>query len=236
MFAAAGKEDLPVKGKIQKRWFRYGVVMLLMGLAGLVYSCGQHKETALEWQETDETALSRVDAGSEFFQQGQERADASLSGQETVPILAEETHSRAAPVWVYVCGAVQSPGVYQLSAEDRICDAVDAAGGFSEDADQCAVNLAELLTDGSQIYIPQIGESAAVGSNEAGEAHLPGLVNINTATKSQLMELPGIGAAKAEAILSYRESVGRFSCIEDIMQVSGIKEASFAQIKSLITV
>lgn len=225
-----------MKGKIQKRWFRYGIIVLLMGLAGLVYSCGQHKETAIEWQETGEAALSRGGTGSEIFLQEQDGADASLSGQETVKASAEETHSRETPVWVYVCGAVQSPGVYELSAEDRICDAVDAAGGFCEDADQCAVNLAELLTDGSQIYIPQIGESTAVRSNEAGEAHLPDLVNINTATKSQLMELPGIGAAKAEAILSYRESVGRFSCIEDIMQVSGIKEASFAQIKSLITV
>lgn len=226
-----------MKGKIQKRWFRYGVIVLLMGLAGLVYSCGQHKETAIEWQETGEAALSGGDTGFENLLQEQDGDRAGLSDQEAVRDSAEEeANSTAALVWVYVCGAVQSPGVYELSGEDRICDAVDAAGGFCEDADQCAVNLAELLTDGSQIYIPQIGESTVVRSNEVGEAHLPKLVNINTATKSQLMELPGIGAAKAEAILSYRESVGRFSCIEDIMQVSGIKEASFAQIKSLITV
>ncbi len=218
-----------MKGKIQKRWFRYGIIVLLMGMAGLVYSSGQQK-TSIAWQETGEDVLNRENARFQEESSDEAEPEGMVSSGE------EAADTAAADVWVYVCGAVQNPGVYQLSAENRICDAVDMAGGFCEDADQCRVNLAELLTDGSQIYIPRTGESADIRSDGTGEAHLLRLLNINTATKAQLMELPGIGDAKAEAILSYRESVGKFSCIEDIMQVSGIKEASFQQIKSLITV
>lgn len=241
-----GSGDLPVREKIQKKWLRYGAAAVLMALAGLLY-CGSQTDsqsdgqtdmqtgsrtagTAIEWQVTAETVQSSqaLDADPN----SQQSQDGSAAGEAALLSEAETTDIAT----VYVCGAVQHPGVYELSGDGRICDAVEAAGGFAEDADTCAVNLAEMLTDGSQIYIPKVEESAGLPQSKAAGGEASTLINLNTATKEQLMELPGIGAAKAEAILSYRESVGKFSCIEEIMNVSGIKEASFSKIRMLITV
>lgn len=253
-----GSGDLPVREKIQKKWLRYGAAAVLMTLAGLLY-CGSQIDsqrvtqsngqtvcqtdeqtgsrtagTAIEWQLTAETLPSSQET---------EALDGDAKGPQSQDGLAADgkagllSDGEAADIaTVYVCGAVQHPGVYELPGEGRICDAVEAAGGFTEEADTCAVNLAEVLTDGSQIYIPTVEESAGLPQSETAGSQASNLVNLNTATKEQLMELPGIGAAKAEAILSYRESVGKFSCIEEIMNVSGIKEASFSKIRTLITV
>ncbi len=236
MLLQPGSGDLPVREKIQKKWLQYGIAVMLMVLAGAVYLGSQMEKPVMEWQTTEEAA-----SGS----QGSVTSDAGLRGQQTQEttvsdgtaglLSGTETNSIAA-VWVYVCGAVQCPGVYELPGDGRIYDAVEAAGGFAEGADECAVNLAEVLTDGSQIYIPTVEESAGLPQSAALDSGESALVNLNTATKAQLMELPGIGEAKAEAILGYRESVGKFSCIEDIMNVSGIKETLFSKIKMLITV
>lgn len=138
-------------------------------------------------------------------------------------------------VFVYVCGAVVQPGVYELAADSRICAAIEAAGGFSEDADELAVNLAGKITDGSQIYIPKEGDPAAAAYPDVGR-DADGRINLNTADKAQLMTLPGIGETRAEAILEYRKKAGAFSCIEDIMKVSGIKNALYEQICEFIKV
>ncbi len=142
-------------------------------------------------------------------------------------------------VWVHVCGAVNEPGVYELAADQRIVDAVEAAGGFAPGAALEYENLAAGISDGQKIYIPWIEDVTEdpYGENrQSGESSATGLVNINTADLTQLMTLPGIGEAKAKAILSYRENGGVFSAVEDIMQVSGIKEAAFEKIKAYITV
>ena len=133
-------------------------------------------------------------------------------------------------IFVYVCGAVMSEGVYQLSAGSRVCEAIEKAGGFSEDAARTSVNQAKILVDEECVYIPVIGENVETQVVDDGK------ININNATKSELMNLPGIGAAKAEGIIDYREKNGAFKTIEDIMNVSGIKQALFEQIKDLIKV
>lgn len=203
---------LQVKKKIQKKWFHYGIIVLLICLSGLCYTMDRNTEPSLQWQETG-------------------KSEETVSIEETDDII-----DTISVIYVYVCGEVENPGVYELPEDSRVYAALELAGGFTEKADSCRVNLADNLTDGTRIYIPAIGASDVYFSEGIEENISDGLVNINTATKSQLMELPGIGAAKAEAILSYRESVGRFTCIEDIMNVSGIKEASFEQIKELIQV
>lgn len=149
---------------------------------------------------------------------------------------------------VHVCGAVVCPGVYELPEGSRVMDAVEAGGGFLEEADPAACNLAQPVTDGCQIYILTTEESSRLERPEAGlcgirqEAFAGNAgaddtkVNLNTADVSALKTLPGIGDSRAAAILAWREENGGFSCIEDIMKVSGIKQAAFEKIRDRITV
>lgn len=156
--------------------------------------------------------------------------------------VAEETESGSC--FVYVCGAVASPGVYELPAGSRAYEALELAGGALDDAASTAINLAEEVYDGEQLYVPTWDEynsgwepetsTAAAETVASGESSA--LININTATKEELMTLNGIGEARAEAIIAYREENGSFSQIEDIMLVSGIKDAAFEKIKDYITV
>ncbi len=138
-------------------------------------------------------------------------------------------------LFVHVCGAVIREGVYELPSESRVFDAIEMAGGFREDADTKHVNQAELLKDEMRIYVPAIGEVAASEGNTGG-IEADGRVNINKASKEELMSLPGVGESRADGIIQYREEQGAFQTIEDIMQVSGIKEGLFERIKELITV
>ena len=152
-------------------------------------------------------------------------------------------------VVVYVCGAVVNPGVYELSEGSRIDDAVIAAGGFSEDADRTYVNLAARLSDGSKLQIPTLSETSdealakEINSFDTedngfkpGVSDGGGLININTASQTELATLPGIGEGIAGKIIKYRDENGSFKSIEDIMKVSGIKDKLFSKIKDQITV
>lgn len=153
-------------------------------------------------------------------------------------------------IMVHVCGAVCNPGVYCLDAESRVIDAVEIAGGMTTDADSDYINLASKISDGDKVRIPT--EAEAEELQKAGEQvdfitfantdnnnlqkTSGGKVNINTADTELLCTLPGIGKTRAESIITYRQECGRFSKIEDIMNVSGIKENSFQKIKEYITV
>lgn len=148
---------------------------------------------------------------------------------------AQEGLSEADQVlYIYVCGAVNNPGVVVLPQGSRCNDALEAAGGFLETAAREAVNLAELLTDGEQIYFPTQEEYEA--EQKAVESEQAGRININEAGQEILCTLPGIGEAKAKAIIAYREENGKFVKTEDIMQVPGIKKSAYNQICDLITV
>ena len=132
-------------------------------------------------------------------------------------------------VYVYVCGAVHNPGVYSLARDSRIVAAVDAAGGFLENAAKEAVNLAAPITDGMQILIPDQEEFSNTKAYEQNVQE--GKVNLNTAQMKELCTLSGIGEAKAEAILAYRNEIGAFSSIEQLKNVAGIGESLFERIK-----
>ncbi|MHA7766618.1 helix-hairpin-helix domain-containing protein [Bacillus atrophaeus] len=137
-------------------------------------------------------------------------------------------------------GAVKHPGVYELKTGDRVSQAIEKAGGINSEADEKQVNLAELLQDGTVVYIPSEGEeqtqSAAANASVQNGAGKEALVNINTASLEELQAISGVGPSKAEAIIAYREENGKFQAVEDITNVSGIGEKSFEKIKSAITV
>ena len=156
----------------------------------------------------------------------------NLDESGTGAVLFETCESEEAVCYVYICGSVVNPGVYVLEADSRIVAAVDAAGGFSEDAATEAINLAELVKDGMKIVVPDLTEYVA--EQVVSQRERDGLVNLNTADAEALCTLNGIGASKAEAILAYRREIGGFKSIEQILEVAGIGESLFQQIKSSI--
>lgn len=151
------------------------------------------------------------------------------------PVSTEETAAgEPQEICVYICGAVEAPGVVLLPEGSRAVDAVAAAGGLTEDAAETSVNLAQRLEDSQMLYIPTEAEAAADEAMHREEE--AGLININTADAETLCTLPGIGETRANAIIAYREQNGPFSSVEDIMQVSGIKENLYGQFCDRITV
>ncbi|MFN8413134.1 MAG: ComEA family DNA-binding protein [Anaerolineales bacterium] len=166
------------------------------------------------------------------------------------PIVLQPAPTKA-PIAVHVIGAVPRPGLYEFPEGARIQDAVDAAGGLLSTANEDAVNLAALLTDGQQLDIPykdgaQPADTGSTSSTfeqvdpQATSApvteNTSDLININTASAEELDTLPGIGPTTAQKIIDYRTTNGPFSTIEEIMDVSGIGPSTFDEIKDLITV
>lgn len=150
----------------------------------------------------------------------------------------QETETKVEAIYVYVCGAVRRPGVYTLNAGARVYQAIDLAGGLTENAAGTYINLAETLMDGQQLYVPCFDDTGDValpeGLGKSGQSD--SRVNINTATSVELETLPGIGEGKAARIISYRENYGPFETVEDLTQVSGIGEATLDQLRDLIRV
>lgn len=147
----------------------------------------------------------------------------------------------SAPVVVHVAGAVVAPGIHELSAGSRVDDAIAAAGGLTLEADGSRINLAAPVTDGERIYVPKVGEDAppvVVGSSPGGGAGgaAGGVVNLNQADAAALDALPGIGPATATAIIEHRDRIGRFTSVDQLLDVRGIGEAKLEQLRSLVTV
>lgn len=187
---------------------------------------------------------------------GKHTSDADIdNGSEAV----SDKEMQQAMIYVDVCGAVANPGVFQLAAGSRVFQAIEAAGGYLPEAALTCVNRAGVLTDGQQLYIltqeemerqgldpaemsgasdGQMNGSAGTGQNTGMNAQVQqdNRININTADEAQLTTLTGIGATRAQAIIAYREENGPFAAIEDIMNVQGIKEGTFAKIKDEIVV
>ena len=215
----------------------------------------QNREAEPNAGNTDQNREAESNAGDT----DQNRKAEPNAGSTDRTELSDASSEEAKTLVVHICGAVSAPGVYELPAGSRIIDAVEAGGGFLPEADEACCNLAEEIVDGCQIYIMTKSESCADGQAEkkAGIQTSPdsdmqttdrnvrsnsatalenGLVNLNTADVAALMTLPGIGESRAKAIISYREQHGAFAQIEDIMKISGIKQAAFSKIKDKITV
>lgn len=140
---------------------------------------------------------------------------------------------------------MNAPGVYELRTDARIYEALEAAGGMTEDAAADWINQAEALSDGERIYVPTQEEAEESAQSVSGQwadsngnagGSVSDKININTAAKEELMTLSGIGASKAESILKYRQEHGNFQSIEDLKKIEGIKDGVFNKIKDDITV
>ena len=169
--------------------------------------------------------------GAKGSTQAVDPADPTASGHRADD--AADVGATGAIIFVHLLGAVARPGLYELREGDRAVDAVAAAGGFADQADQTQLNLARLLADGEQIYVPVVGE---VQPAPEAAGTVGGKVNLNTADEAALDTLPGVGPATARRILDWRETNGRFTTIEDLLSVSGIGDKTFAELKDLVTV
>lgn len=155
-----------------------------------------------------------------------------LQASETQSELSSEDEAAQAPEFIYVdiCGSVQKEGFYELPAGSRVFDAVEIAGGLMENADTKRINLAQKVYDQQKIIIP------AVGDEPAGEEASGGLVNINTASGSELEAIPGIGPVYAERIIEYRQKSGGFKSKEEIMEIKGIGEKTYSEMEGCICI
>lgn len=209
------------------------IPMLLCVAVTILYGCTDKSSTVIYPVEntertTEESGVKNLDS-----------ADSEVMDKE----ISETTE--ICEVYVQICGEVKMPGVYKTSSDMRIFQVIELAGGVTEDADISAVNMARPVVDEMNIYIPAAGEAVL---QEMSDIDLDSeqqtangnfdnkKININTASKEELMTLNGIGEIKSEAIISYRQEIGRFTDISQIMNISGIKEAAFNKIKDYITV
>ncbi|HEY7072006.1 MAG TPA: ComEA family DNA-binding protein [Acidimicrobiales bacterium] len=139
-------------------------------------------------------------------------------------------------VVVDVAGAVVTPGVHHLDTGARVVDAIDAAGGLAPDADPARINLAAVLVDGQQVYVARVGEAPPVAASAAAADGPTPLVDLNTASATELDGLPGIGPTTAEAIIDHRERNGPFASVDDLLDVRGIGDAKLEQLRDRVTV
>lgn len=232
----------------------YTVMLILCGTLFLTGLTGCKSREAQFLIDGLQEAKAEVDA---------EPSGEEISGKKS-KAEADEKKSDAeemqqAMIYVDVCGAVANPGVFQLAAGSRVFQAIEAAGGYLPEAALTCVNRAGVLTDGQQLYIltqeemerqgldpaemakasdGQMNGSAGTGQNTgmAAQVQQDNRININTADETQLTTLTGIGATRAQAIIAYRQENGPFAAIEEIMNVQGIKEGTFAKIKDEIVV
>ncbi len=200
-----------MKYRITKSILAFALALGILFLTGCSFTSPFKESDAL-----DNTVIVREEEGS------------------TVP---KETSGE---IYVHVCGCVRKPGVYRLADGARVQQAIEQAGGFTKKADRVAWNLAEPLQDGVQIYVPSLeeskkGEQKETETNQNASAK-EGKININQASKEELMTLSGIGASRADAIIACREEKGSFASIEEIKDVDGIGDGIFRKIKDLITV
>ncbi len=153
----------------------------------------------------------------------------------------EDEKESITTIYAEIDGAVLNPGVYELEEGSRVFNLIDMAGGFAENADSRSVKQAERVLDGETIYVYNVDEYEemlllGIGDNYHGNSSNSGLINLNTASKEELMTLTGIGESRALSIISYREQYGGFASTEDIMKVAGIGQGTYEKIKDSITV
>lgn len=251
-------------------WKQRAVVPLfLMVVMMAAAACGKEEVLTLRSSPSsseDMTAERKEEASGDSGQQGcdddaAERTGAAESAEAERNDAAES--EKREPLYVYVCGAVECPGVYSFEEGARVVDAIEAAGGLSANADGACVNQARKLSDQDQLYIRTLEEKeqntqkeelSSTGSSPAGSTSGNGYgllraegsagaepsaadarININTASQKELTSLPGIGDTKAAAILADRTENGFYAAPEDLKRVSGIGDATFEKLRDRIT-
>ncbi len=206
-------------------WFIAGAAVIALLLAFLYYQHGTAQKQA---------AAVRAES---YFKQ-----EKTASGAQSAA--SSETKQEAKIIVVDMKGAVRKPGIYRMKPGDRVSDAINRAGGLTEKADKGQVNLARKLSDEMAVYIPEKGERADHASlfteptqpESGGDSGTSVTVHVNTAGEEELQNLPGIGPAKAKAIIQYREENGPFRSVDDLKKVSGIGDKSLEKIRPAATV
>lgn len=216
------------KKRIQKKLEKVlvGVLSCCMFLSG----CTSNSQSEISWNLEDEVVVAEQEFNEKVLQTG-----------EMYELLEDMTDSQENMIYVFICGAVTEPGVYQIAEGSRLFELVDVAGGMLESADSMSQNLARVVQDGEQIQILTKEEAEELRKNTGAVItsnmdYKNGLVNINTATVQELTNLTGIGESRALAIIAYREKNGLFQSIDGIKKVAGIKEGLFERIKNQITI
>ena len=192
-------------------------LLLVLVIIGGVVLC------FVNWQPSDNVAIGKTLSSQATTRStdGQKQPKQSQQGETTI--------------LVDIKGAVNQPGVYDVSQQPRLQAAVAKAGGLTEQAEMANVNLAQKLTDGQMVYIPTKGERLSTPATTASQASQE-KVNLNTATVAELQTLEGVGEKKAEQIIAYREANGGFKQITDLKAVSGIGEKRFEALKDKLTI
>ncbi|WP_449355714.1 helix-hairpin-helix domain-containing protein [Virgibacillus natechei] len=166
-------------------------------------------------------------------EESQTEFDAVTSSLDTAAEQGDDTEQQEMEVIVDIKGAVTKPGVYEMESESRVNDVIQTAGGFTEDADQTQVNLAQKVQDEMILIIPKEGEETSGGDNGGSESEK---VKINHATQAEMESLNGIGPSKAETIIQYREEHGLFQTEEDLLEISGIGEKTLENFRDDIQI
>lgn len=190
-----------------KNYIKLSLVVAFIVVSGLIYSCN-----------------------TPVFKDSKEMQEESV----VIETIAQTATEASGLIYVYICGEVMEPGVYEMKGGSRLYELVEAAGGFTDRAATESLNLAEELSDTQMITVWSIDDMITADFPQS--FYDDGLVNINTADVEELTSLPGIGDVRAQDIVSFREENGRFSAPEDIMRVPGIKESIYDKIKDLIKV
>ena len=224
---------------MKKQTFKLLLTIICVLAAGICYSCSRQTDRVsdskqvLEFSGEGTSSETQSDTGWEY----NDAADSQLeTGGKPAVSFTEE-----AVCYVHVCGEVNNPGVYEMKPGSRTFQAVEQAGGFTETAAKGYLNLAQEVEDGMKIVVPSQDwvdsnmqeTSDGLDSLNASQGNK---VNLNNATKEDLMTLKGIGPARADDIITYRTDHGAFQSIEEIMDVPGIKNNAFEKIKDDITV
>lgn len=221
---------------------KVGLFAAALAAAVLFGTFGCEKTEKAPVFHTGEKSESEVFSGAET-ENGNAKETESAKRREEEQTDPEQRQTESS-IYVYICGEVNDPGVVEVPEGARVFEAIEKAGGMTEDAAEFAVNQAALLSDGQQVTVPSLEEAAGWTAQESvqpfggEEAAADGgkKVNINQAAADELMTLPGIGESKAEGIIEYRESAGGFESIEEIKNVSGIGDAVFEKLKDRIVI
>jgi len=244
---------------MNKKYIIAGITFCFILVSGILYSCAFRDDSS-----SNTTVTSLLKEEDMVEQNAEQRNNQGIKLTETNQTVEQVTDQFASNItasdnmtsekmgaaediiYIHLCGAVLSPGVYQVEPGARLIDLIELSGGLSKDAAGDYINQAQLVEDGQRIYIPNKEEVQEITALEYVKGSLDSdgeqeetsskLININTATTEEFMELPGIGQAKADSIIKYRAANGNFKNMEELKNVPGIKEGLFGQISSYITV
>lgn len=218
-------EDLIEKAKQYK-------IALGLGLLGVI-AAGFILLQGRDQGGTDVQQLTEQTSSSSSYKDEKSNKSNEISQAETEDQL----------VTVDVKGAVKKPGVYQLQSNSRVHDALEKAGGMTEEADLKSINQAQKLSDEAVVYVAKVGENAVDVTASASASATSGtgqtksaLVNLNTATEADFQTISGIGQKRAQDIIAYREANGRFKSVDELKNVSGIGAKTLEKLKEYVTV